>query len=25
VYTLSGTATDGNPRVTLFEPAVNAD
>jgi prepilin-type N-terminal cleavage/methylation domain-containing protein len=25
VYTLSGTATEGNPRVTLFEPPVNAD
>jgi prepilin-type N-terminal cleavage/methylation domain-containing protein len=25
VYTLSGTATDGNPKVTLFEPDVSAD
>jgi prepilin-type N-terminal cleavage/methylation domain-containing protein len=25
VYTLSGTATNGNPAVTLTEPAVNAD
>jgi prepilin-type N-terminal cleavage/methylation domain-containing protein len=25
VYTLTGTATNGNPAVTLVEPAVNAD